>query len=187
MRNFVKRLTLGLVLTILIGLPIYAQQINQITLGTAGLGRLVIELGTEGAATFVNLRTTLTNAQVLDLSDTPIIVVAAPGAGLWVDVLEGALVFNYTAAYTVGATADARLYYTNRYTGPAASNQIELTGFLDAAADTIIAFSGTPNDTLPTVNTPIRIQAPITVEVTGGNASNQVFVDVTALIRRTGL
>ena len=186
MRNFTKRLALGLVLAALVGLPIYAQQVQEITRGTGGVGRMLIGLGTSGAAILGNTRITLTNAQVLDLGDTAVTVIAAPGAGRFIDVLDGVLIFNYTAAYTVGGTADARLWYTNRVTGPAASNVIEFTGVLDASADQISAFSGTPDDTEPTANTPIRIQAPA-AEVTGGNASNQVFIEVTYVDRQTGL
>ena len=187
MRNFVKRLTLGLVLLILIGLPIYAQQVNQLTTGTGGVGRLLIGLGTEGAATLVNARTTLTNAQVLALNATSVSVVAAPGAGFVIDVLEGVLVFNYTAAYTVGAADDLALYIGSNSRGIRMSNTIETTGFLNATADTILAFSGTPNDTRPTANAAVHIYNTSGVAFGSGNASNQVFVDVTYMIRRTGL
>ena len=185
MKRMLNRIALLLAVVTLLGVPIYGQQVQELTRGTGGVGRLVVGLGTPGAATLVNGRVTLTNAQVLDLGDTAVTVAAAPGAGYVIDVLDGMLIFNYTAAYTVGSTADAKLWYTNR-TGIAASNLIEFTGFLDASADAIIAFSGTPDDTRPSANTAIVIQAP-SAEVTGGNASNQVFVDVTYVIRRTGL
>ena len=187
MRNLIRKLTLGLVLATLVGLPIYAQQVQELTRGTGGVGQLLIGLGTSGAARLNNVRITLTNAQVLALNTTAVTVIAAPGAGYVIDVLDGMLIFNYTGAYTVGANDDLRLWYTDRGTGPAASNVIETTGFLDATADTIWAFSGTPDDTNPTANTLVAIQNTSGVVFGGGNASNQVFVDVTYVVRQTGL
>ena len=170
---------------ILAGAALFAQQIDPITRGTGGVGRLLIGFGTDGAATLVNARTTLTNAQVLALNTTAVTVAAAPGAGYVIDVLDGMLIFNYTAAYT--ESTNVRLWYTHRQTGPAASNVIEMTGFLDATADAIIAFSGTPDDTRPSANTLVSIHEVAGTAFGAGNASNQVFVDVTYMIRRTGL
>ena len=186
MRMF-KRLWIALVLVAVAGLPIYAQQVQEITRGTAGVGRMLVGLGTQGAATLVNARTTLTNAQVLLLGTTGVTVAAAPGAGYFIDVIDGVGVFDYTGAYTAGAGVDLKLFYSSRTAGNAASNTIETTGWLDATEDKIIAFSGTPDDTIPSVNTAVVIQGISATNLGGGNASNRVHIDVTYMIRRTGL
>ena len=186
MKSMMKRFALGIVVAVFVGLPLYAQQVNILTRGTGGVGRLDVGVGTAGVVTFDNDRTTLTNAQVLALNTTAVNVVAAPGAGFYIDVIDGALVFNYTAAYAT-MTSDMRLFYGARTTGNAASSLMETTGFLDATADTVMTFSGTPDDTKPTVNSAVAIQADTLTAFTSGNASNQVFVDVTYIIRRTGL
>lgn len=182
MRIF-KRLAVIIVLVALAGLPIYAQQVQEITRGTGGVGRILIGLGTTGAMRVVNDRITLTNAQVLALNTTAVQVIAAPGSGYFVDVIDGAILFNYTAAYAT-MTSDLRLYYTSRTGGNAASSLIETTGLLDATADVIQAFSGTPDDTQPAANDEVAIQANTTTAFTSGDASNQVFVDVTYVIRQ---
>lgn len=186
MKTLLKKLALVLALATFAGLPIFAQQVNVLTTGTGGVGTLMVGVGQAGAARLSNARITLSNAQVLALNSTAVSVIGAPGAGYVVDVLDGMLIFNYTAAYAT-LTGDLRLWYTDRVTGPAASNVIETTGFLDASADKIIAFSGTPDDTLPTANTAVKIESNSNVAFTSGNASNQVYVDVTYVIRQTGL
>ena len=185
--RMLKRIALAVLLATLVGAPIYAQQVTTLTTGTGGVGRLLVGLGTPGAATLVNLRTTLSNANVLALNATSISVAAAPGSGFVIDVLDGMLIFDYTGAYTAGGSDDLALYYGSNSRGIRASNVIEATSFLTATADTIIAFSGTPDDTRPTANTAVHIYNTSGVAFGGGNASNQVFVDVTYLIRRTGL
>jgi|TARA_Y100000310_G_scaffold98201_1_gene95939 hypothetical protein len=182
-----RRIIFGLLALAIVAAPaIYAQQVNVLTLGTGGVGRLSLGQGTDGVTIVDNDRTTLTNAQVLALGATGITVVGAPGAGYVIDVLHGVLVFNYTGAYTESAD-NLQLYYTSRATGPAASSVMEMTNFIDATADTIMMFSGTPDDTTPSANTAVVISTTTGEEFGGGNASNQVFVDVTYAVRRTGL
>lgn len=178
---------LALVVVALVSAPaLMAQQVNILTTGTGGVGGLMVGVGTPGAARLMQARVTLTNTNVLALHNTAVTVIAAPGAGFVTDVIDGMLIFNYVGAYTESSD-NLRLWYTNRGTGPAASNTIETTGFLDATSDQIIAFSGTPDDTRPTANTPVTIMNTTGVAYGGGNASNQLYVDVTYMIRRTGL
>mgnify|MGYP001564360554 CR=1 FL=1 len=99
---------------------VYAQQVNIITRGTGGVGRLVVGVGSDDAVTFANAFVSLTNAQVLALNSTAVTVIDDPGDGYIVDVIDGMLFFDYTAAYTAGGSDDLRLWYTNRTTGPAA-------------------------------------------------------------------
>lgn len=184
--TFMRRLSTFILVTALLAVPLALVIHAQDTQGTVRFGRVVLGFGTDGAATLTNTKVSLTNAQVLALNDTAITIIPAPGAGLVVDVIRGVLIFDYTGAYTESAN-NLRLYHTNRQTGPAASSLMEMTGFIDATADTILAFTGSPQDTLLTANTAVVIQGDTTVAFGGGNASNAVDVDVTYVIRRTGL
>lgn len=78
---------------------------------------------------------TLTNAQVKTLNATAVSVIAAPGAGKIVQVVDVLGKLNYaTAAFdSVGTGDDFVLRYTNTSGGIAA--QLESTGWLDATAD----------------------------------------------------
>lgn len=187
--RIVNRIAIGAALALCLSLPVLLAQgqITQLTRGDGGVGRLVLGLGTGGAATVANARVTMTNAQVLALHTTPITVVPAPGAGYVIDVIDGLGIFDYTGAYTAGAGVDLRLFYSDTGAGIAASNVIETTGWLTASADAIRAFSGVPDDTNPRANSSIVIQEVTGVALGGGNASNQVDIDVTYVIRRTGL
>lgn len=75
----------------------------------------------------------LTNTQLLALRATPITLIAAPGAGKIIQLIEAHAFFDYTAAYTESADNIA-LRYTDGSGATAAT--IETTGFLDATADT---------------------------------------------------
>ena len=63
--------------------------------------------------------TTLTTAQVNNLKATPISLVAAPGAGYWLEFRGATLSYNYTTtAFTVGSDED----FIIRYDGGAGSD-----------------------------------------------------------------
>jgi hypothetical protein len=78
---------------------------------------------------------TLTNAQVKTLNATPVSVVAAPGAGKIIQIVEVLGKLNYlTAGFdAVAAGDDFTLKYTDASGGVA--SQLESTGWLDATAD----------------------------------------------------
>lgn len=181
-----KKIVLIATLVLMVAIPtVLAQQVNVLTTGTGGVGVLMVGVATSGAARLFNRRTTLTNAQVIALNATSVSVAPAPGAGYVIDVTDGMLMFDYTAAYTESSD-NLALYYGSNSRGIRGSNVIETTGFLDATADTIIAFSGTPDDTRPLSNTAVHIYNTTGVAFGGGNASNRVFVDVTYVVRQTG-
>lgn len=132
----------------------------------------------------------LTNAQVLALRATPIEVIAQPGAGKFIEVLSGVLVFDRTAAYTESAD-NLQLKYVDG-SGSAASNTIETTGFLDAAGDAIIKFGPAANDALFTAagelsNAKVVIHNTGDGEYGGGNAANVVRVKVAYRVHTTSL
>lgn len=129
---------------------------------------------------------TLTNAEVLALNNTPITVVAAPATGYYLEPLGGAVVFNYTSAYSGGS--DLKIFYTSRVTGPAASDTITNSGFLSASSDQIRNFLGVPtNESVPTTAAPLVIQAVANTAWGGGNASNTVTVQIRYLLHANGL
>lgn len=124
-------------------------------------------------------RTTLTNAQVLALGTTRIIVVPAPGANKYIDVIGVTLFFDYTGAYTGGS--NLQLWYTNRGTGPAASAEIQSTFLTTGAADAIVRVTGTPDNTTDldaALNAPVVLMNVVGANFGGGNASNTLLVIV---------
>lgn len=55
----------------------------------------------------------LTSAQLLAMNATPIEVIAAPGAGYFIEVAKAHFFLDYATAYTAGAGEDLVLRYTN--------------------------------------------------------------------------
>jgi hypothetical protein len=131
--------------------------------------------------------TSLTNAQMLALRGTPIEVVAAPGAGKVIEFLSAVLLFDRTGAYTESDDNLAFKYVDG--SGQQASQTIEATGFVDAAADAIINAIAKP-DTLLTVaqsvNKALVLHNVGNGEFGGGNAANVVRVKVAYRVHTTG-
>ncbi len=131
----------------------------------------------------------LTNTQMLALRATPITVIAAPGAGKWIQVISGALVFNYTGAYTETSDNLALRYVDG--SGSKASADIEATGFVSATADAITQIRPMAEAILTTAgeisNAAVCIHNIGDGEFGGGNAANTVTVVVDYLVRTTGL
>jgi hypothetical protein len=122
----------------------------------------------------------LTNAQIKDLSDTPIALVAAPGAGKWLEFCGASLWLDYGSnALTESSSPDDLCIEYNSGTGPAASATITASGFITAAADTgafalPVSVAGTAassivNKNLALVNTGTDYT---------GNASNDTVIRV---------
>lgn len=132
----------------------------------------------------------LTNAQILALRATPITVIAAPGAGKFIEFVSGILIFNRTAAYT--ETADnLRLRYVNG-SGSFASQEIEATGFVDAAGNAIINILPNAINSIITAggelsNALICIHNVGGDEFGGGDAANTITVSVAYRVHSTGL
>lgn len=129
----------------------------------------------------------LTNAQMLALRATPVELVAAPGAGKYLELVSATLAFDYTGAYTESADNMAIRYATT--SGVIQSGTIEATGFVDATADTftfatkavdgITAKSAGQNASLVLHNTGDG-------EYGGGNAANVVWVRTVYRIHQIG-
>lgn len=96
------------------------------------------EAGSAGGASAVSLYSsivTLTAAQVKALNATPITLVAAPGAGYFIEPVSilARLIYG-TVAYDGIAGEDLSFKWTNA-SGAQMLTAIEATGFLDATAD----------------------------------------------------
>lgn len=130
---------------------------------------------------------TLTNAQVLALNSTPVTIVAAPGAGKFVDVIGVTVAFHYVGAYTGGT--NLKLFWGSRQAGNAASSVITVSGLLvSVSADTIVRVGGTPDGTNPpTTSLALVLEMMGNSAFGGGNASNTVTITVEYRIVTTGL
>jgi hypothetical protein len=121
------------------------------------------------------LEGSITNAQMLAIRATPVTLVAAPGAG-FINVFEGLdLSFDRTAVYT--ETADnLAVRYTNG-SGVIASETLETTGFVDAAADAFTSI-GKAISALLTANAALVLHNTGDGEFGGGNAANVFYYTV---------
>lgn len=118
---------------------------------------------------------TITNAEMLALRATPKTLVAAPGAGKFLKLHGGILLFDRTAVYS--ETADNMAVRLGGTAGVIVSQTIESTGFVDAAADAITTIE--PKlDALGVKtlveNLPLSLHNTGDGEFGGGNAANVV-------------
>ena len=143
-----------------------------------------------GSNQITTATTTLTTAQVNNLRATPISLVAAPGAGYWLEFKGATLSYNYTTtAFTVGADEDLII----RYDGGAGSDltaSIESVGFLDQAVDEIRYFPPATwtvtDDVVTIVNKKIEIFNTGDGETSAGGTST-LIVKVMYMKHATGL
>jgi hypothetical protein len=82
-------------------------------------------------------RVQLTAAQILDLADTPVELVAAPGAGKYLEFLGAVLLLDHAGTGFAENADNLEVHYENE-AGAAASAVIEMTGFIDQTADSLI-------------------------------------------------
>ena len=119
----------------------------------------------------------LTNANLLALLGTDIVLVAAPGAGKAIVVHGIYMYFDVTTtAYTIG-TATLQINYASDGADIA---QITEAGFLDTATDAgrwylLGGAIATPVITVPVANVGVVMRA-LTADMTGGNAANTLSV-----------
>lgn len=79
----------------------------------------------------------LTAAQILDLADTPITLVAAPGAGQYLELVSAVLLLDHAGDGFAEDADNLEIHYENE-AGAAATAAIEMTGFIDQVADTVL-------------------------------------------------
>lgn len=129
----------------------------------------------------------ITNTAMLALRATPQTLVAAPGAGKYIEFVSATLFFDYSAAYT--ETDDNLVIRYNDGSGATVSETIETTGFLDATADTVMpARAGTSVAAAKTAceNKALVIHNSGNGEFGGGNPGNVVRVRVAYRVLPTG-
>ena len=82
---------------------------------------------------------TITTAQLLALNATPIEVIAAPGAGYFIDFLGATIWYDYNSAAYAGIAAGENLVFRQTDgSGAVVSSEVETVGLLDATADVIV-------------------------------------------------
>lgn len=117
---------------------------------------------------------TLTSAEILALNDTPISLIAAPGAGIGIVVDKIITSIDYvSAAYATNTTLV--FSYTN---GAGTKVCADITALLTATADKIVTSGGIEANLVVTAN------APLVVSASGGNpATGDSDVEVTVVYR----
>lgn len=122
------------------------------------------------ASPFPELRAagTISNAQMLDLQATPVTVIAAPGAGSWLEVVSSHLWFDYPSGlnYTLGGgNNDIILEDTDQVLALATWNA---TNFVDQTNDEHRYGGGMPTDYVVPDNLPLQIRYDSLGNLTGG-------------------
>ena len=103
-------------------------------LDTTASSSLAIKTYVDAAVELTSV--TLTTAQVLALATTPIELVAAPGAGNYIEFLGAQFILDYNSIAYTEAGDNLGIKYTDA-AGVQVSSTIETTGFIDQIADTI--------------------------------------------------
>jgi hypothetical protein len=122
---------------------------------------------------------TLTNAEMLALRATPKTLVAAPGAGYFLEFISAVVLFDYTAAYT--ESADNMQVKIGDASGAAVSETIEATGLVDATADIMLPVKSAASALVTKANgenKALVLHNTGDGEYGGGNAANVVRVKV---------
>lgn len=147
-----------------------------------------------GGSNFHTATVTLSNAQFIALTTTPINVIPLCSvasvpycipANFVAVPLYGVVTFNEFATY--GGGSDLKLFYTSRGAGNAASGTITFAGLFDTGASNNEVFTGViagpePGKTARSV----AIQATAQTAITSGDGRNTVRVDVTYSLYPTG-
>jgi len=120
---------------------------------------------------------TLTNSQIKALHATPITLIAAPGAGKVIVILQATAVMNYggTNIFTDGGSAGVILSYSNT-TNTAAATFMP-TGQLVAASSRMNVASGAISSSLYSSNTNLAVVAynSSVTEISGNAANNNTI------------
>lgn len=129
----------------------------------------------------------LTNAQILAIHNTPVTLVAAPGAGKYIDVIGVTVATHYVATYSNGG--NLRLFWGSHSAGNGASGVITASGLLTSiSADALLKVAGVPDGEIPpTTNLPLVLEEINAVAFTAGDVGNTVTVNVEYRVVTTGL
>ncbi len=97
---------------------------------------LETQFGVGITGTLQTISVDLTNAELKDLGDTPIELVTAPGAGSLLEFVSAILILDFGSNVLVESADNLVIEYDSG-AAVAVSEVIEMTGFIDASADTI--------------------------------------------------
>ncbi len=128
----------------------------------------------------INVQLTLTNSQIKNLNATPITLIASPGAGFMIKLIQatGKLVYGGSNVFTAGASQSIGLFYGAA--GQTAYNTL-ITNAILTGTTSQYNWAGSPA-TAPGVlfslleNKAIVIQNPIATEISGNAANNNTAV-----------
>lgn len=96
-----------------------------------------IDLTKTGIEVLKGAEVEIATAAVLTLFGTPVQLVAAPGAGYYLEFVSATFWYDYNSvAYAVGAGDDLAIKFTNA-SGVQVSSVLETTGFLTATSDQV--------------------------------------------------
>lgn len=130
--------------------------------------------------TVLNASITLTSSQVKSLHSTPITAIAAPGAGLMINVIGAVTTLHYggTNAFTASASQSIVLNYTNG-AGVTALGLNFGTAQITATTNTTVpsnslGYASTATTNL--TNTPIVAYQTVATEISGNAANNNTIV-----------
>lgn len=76
-------------------------------------------------------------AAIIDLADTPVTLVAAPGAGKYLELVSAVLFLDHAGTGFAESADNLEIHYENE-AGAAATGVIEMTGFINQTADTLL-------------------------------------------------
>jgi len=120
----------------------------------------------------------ITNSEIKNLNGTPKVLIAAPGANYFIEVVSVCFVFDYGSEALTESTDNLVVEYTT--SGTDITGAIEAGGLIDATADTIAVYYPAAQAGVASANMANR-----SVQLTntgdgeyGGNASNDTTISV---------
>jgi len=147
-------------------------------ISTTGAATLMASVGFDSGTVIYNDTVELTAQQVKALNGTPIQLVAAPGINKFVEVVSVIIILDYSTS--VFTETDDNLVVQYGTSGDDITAAIEMTGFIDQSADTImIVYPAHPlaaNAAADMVNNKVELYNPN--DEIGGNVGNESAVTV---------
>lgn len=116
---------------------------------------------------------TVSSAEILALNATPKTIVAAPGAGKYIEFISATLWLDYnSAAYAGVATGEDLVFKWTDDSGSEVSQQIETTGFLDQTSDQVRTIGKVETVLTPAANAALVLHLLVGEVITGDSPIN---------------
>lgn len=120
----------------------------------------------------------LTLAQLTSLNATPLVVIATPGTGKFIEFISAVLEFVYAAALTIGSAAGLTINYKSDASGADASVSRAVTGLFDQTANTLVHIKPVATNIIAAstalLNEPLAMTV-ATADMTGGTGSSAIL------------